>query len=596
MNAQDMNADDCDDLADQYGQVIEDNFFKIQESKDRQIAVKADAYLIKGEEGESFDDFVARFKAAFNEYVPIPIWDETIEFMELPDTCQQSTIDARASLQEFFDALSIELTYEEWLAGELKECCIHLVDELIALTDTDRVTECADNIANSLVEDLYSLRSMDFMSETLEEFVARISADYEADEDAETVDTGVERPIVPETCTELTPAIETANEAFNAFADDLQECANFEAWLAAELELACQVPTTDAQQSIDDNLARIELAKEEQLAILEPLLVFKGIAGEDLDQFGTRLRDVFDQFVSHRRNTGITVPFFPEGCTETAEVAAALEELIVEIANEETYRMWLQANLNACCDDRYEDILTLIDANIPTLSTFQATRDDLLMDIYDFANTGETFEEFIETIDNEYAALVESGEVPVGFSSIMELVPDAPEECRLNRPEGENAASAQDFLIEVAEGIEALESQILWLQPQLEAICAASEEELNALAATDLGTSEIQAQNAAKFASLAEMTADVHETIEEFIARLSEALAAQVLDGTVTLAETGIDIPASAASCPQSTQDATQAAFDNVKALAIQNTLAPWLVDLIIAACEANTAEVAQII
>ena len=92
-----MNADECDDLAESYETIIADGAALITASQDRQTALKADAFLIKGEDGETFAEFQMRFKNAFTTYVPIPITPD-VAFTPLPGTCQQSTRDARAEL------------------------------------------------------------------------------------------------------------------------------------------------------------------------------------------------------------------------------------------------------------------------------------------------------------------------------------------------------------------------------------------------------------------------------------------------------------------------------------------------------------------
>ena len=67
-----------------------DNLPRIQESKDAQRAVKADAYVLKAEDGESESDFDARLKREFLAFVPLPI-DPEITYMEVPSTCLEST-------------------------------------------------------------------------------------------------------------------------------------------------------------------------------------------------------------------------------------------------------------------------------------------------------------------------------------------------------------------------------------------------------------------------------------------------------------------------------------------------------------------------
>ena len=311
-----MNADECDDLTESYETIIADGAALIAASQDRQTALKADAFLIKGEDGETFAQFQLRFKNAFLTYVPIPTVPD-VSFTPLPGTCQQSTRDARQELQVFLDALSMELTYEDWVANELKECCADLVIDLNNAVDQDRIADL-ELVKDDILADLFTLQGAD---QTAEDFNAATLDAFEAAE-VEDVDTGVDRLVIPELCNELDSDITAANAAFNEWADTLQTYENRAEWLYGQLTEACEVPTGEAQALIDSETARIADAQVAQQAALEALFVFKGIAGEDVPQFETRLRTVFDRYVTHRRNTGIVVPSFPHGCTETANVAS----------------------------------------------------------------------------------------------------------------------------------------------------------------------------------------------------------------------------------------------------------------------------------
>ena len=64
--AQNMNEEDCNELAASYRQLIRDNRERLYDSKDRQYAIKHDAYQIKGEEGEGFVEYAARLRAEFD--------------------------------------------------------------------------------------------------------------------------------------------------------------------------------------------------------------------------------------------------------------------------------------------------------------------------------------------------------------------------------------------------------------------------------------------------------------------------------------------------------------------------------------------------
>ena len=93
--------------------------------------------------------------------------------MEVPLTCQQSTFDAVQELKDFLDDLSAEITFEDWLAGELKGCCDDLVDELNALNDPLRLG-AANAAKDGLLGDLAVLRANE--GESADEFAARMKA------------------------------------------------------------------------------------------------------------------------------------------------------------------------------------------------------------------------------------------------------------------------------------------------------------------------------------------------------------------------------------------------------------------------------------
>ena len=62
------------------------------------------------------------------------------------------------------------------------------------------------------------------------------------------------------------------------------------------------------------------------------------------------------------------MPEFPEKCDDgTNMVASALNDLLRRIADEETYDSWLKANLDACCDDRLESVMDLLEIHMPEL-------------------------------------------------------------------------------------------------------------------------------------------------------------------------------------------------------------------------------------
>ena len=156
-DAQTMNEEECNELAAEYERIMQENFPRVQESKDKQKDIKADAYLLKAEEGESQADFDARLKREFLSYVPLPI-DPEITYMEIPSTCQESTFEALEALRNFINSLSVEITYEDWLDNELKECCDEIIVEMNELADPDRLTATRED-KEGIYADLFMLEA-----------------------------------------------------------------------------------------------------------------------------------------------------------------------------------------------------------------------------------------------------------------------------------------------------------------------------------------------------------------------------------------------------------------------------------------------------
>ena len=73
--------------------------------------------------------------------------------------------------------------------------------------------------------------------------------------------------------------------------------------------------------------------------------------------------------------------------------------MITSVANEETYNAWLGANLDACCDDRFEDIMDLIEVNMPALEEMQTERDDIISFMYEFSGVYPSLEAFTEALN-----------------------------------------------------------------------------------------------------------------------------------------------------------------------------------------------------
>ena len=149
------------------------------------------------------------------------------------------------------------------------------------------------------------------------------------------------------------------------------------------------------------------------------------------------------------------MPQFPEKCDDgTNTVAAELNDLLRRIADEETYDSWLKANLDACCDDRFEGVSDLLEKHMPELQDLQDQRDDIMQFMWETkAEDGQTLENFISDKDAEYAELLANDEVDMAaHTSIHHIVPEVPDAC------DQEVIDAANSLRAVADGIEDLKA------------------------------------------------------------------------------------------------------------------------------------------
>ena len=65
---------------------------------------------------------------------------------------------------------------------------------------------------------------------------------------------------MPDSCLERTPTIFGTYESLIEYKEELEECLNFNEWLAPQLEAACEVPTEGIIQLIESEGDRVEAA------------------------------------------------------------------------------------------------------------------------------------------------------------------------------------------------------------------------------------------------------------------------------------------------------------------------------------------------
>jgi hypothetical protein len=133
-------------------------------------------------------------------FVPLPI-DPEITYMEVPSTCQESTFEAQEALRNFINSLSVEITYEDWLRNELKQCCDEVIVEMTELADPDRLA-ATNSEKSQLLDDLMSLVGDE--GESREDFEERVFLLLDEVE-IPRVETGIEIPEIPASCETTNP-------------------------------------------------------------------------------------------------------------------------------------------------------------------------------------------------------------------------------------------------------------------------------------------------------------------------------------------------------------------------------------------------------
>ena len=297
---------------------------------------------------------------------------------------------------------------------------------------------------------------------------------------------------------------------------------------------------------------RIADAQARQMDKLADLFIFKGLHEESPDHFARRLRQVFDNYVTHRRKTGITMPQFPDSCDEaTNAVAAELNDLLARIADEETYDSWLKANLDACCDDRFEGLMDHLEKHAPELETLQDERDMMMQFLWEAkAEDGESLEDYIARRDAEYADLLANGLVDMpDLTSIHHIVPEVPGAC------DQEVIDAGDALRAIAEGIEHLKAQIAWLEPMAEECCTLIEPDLAAVLLNkgpevDFTQDDIEGWLEECFALEGMPEGD----LAAFKASVRESFVTMVNDGDLELVDPMIDVPTVPGFCDDDIQ------------------------------------------
>jgi hypothetical protein len=80
----------------------------------------------------------------------------------------------------------------------------------------------------------------------------------------------------------------------------------------------------------------------------------------------------FDDAISHRRSALIDVPYVPDLCTDATGPLDTINDFILMLEEELTYRQYLEIAVESCCDDLLEWTLA-----------GQDTAEDILVEVGD---------------------------------------------------------------------------------------------------------------------------------------------------------------------------------------------------------------------
>jgi hypothetical protein len=154
-----------------------------------------------GIEEETYEDFVDRFRAEYDATDPLIVPVMSLDtFIDTPELCPDSTIEAAQELLDLVVDISDLTAYVAFLNGELQECADQIEDDILLLiaANQPRLTEAAQQKQIEL-DDLFTFAGLD--GESMDQFTDRMFAEFDAHLDQtnwELLDAGIEIPDVSE--------------------------------------------------------------------------------------------------------------------------------------------------------------------------------------------------------------------------------------------------------------------------------------------------------------------------------------------------------------------------------------------------------------
>ena len=333
----------------EFGTIIDANQMRSTDAAATVVAALNQLNSFKKLENESNEAFAARMKITFDADEAYPRVPTMIDIPDLPSNAPPSTRAARTLLVKFDDQLSYQLTWAQWLMGQLEECCDEVAAGYAKLSQDYVPSKDDVNLAlASLLTDLYELNG-DKAIETNNDFAIRMRKAFDDNQlDPATkiadVTTGIVIEEPPANCQMSTF---DARDALRQFSDDLTNVLTYQAWLAAEMGKACEALRADINAEIatrEDEIAQKEGAVA---SALEVLMTFIGRDGEKLLHFGKRMRHEYERDdTAPKLESDVVVPFVPAACDpETLAARDALQKLKEDYDDCLSYLEWLNTKL-----------------------------------------------------------------------------------------------------------------------------------------------------------------------------------------------------------------------------------------------------------
>ena len=265
-------------------------------------------------------------------------------FVDVPERCGATSIEAAEELVEKVADLNHRIAYVEWMQVQLNlQSDLHEMELTAIIAAINPLLVEGELEKKKNLDDLHSFQAMN--GETMEDFTARMYAEFDADLDAgnfflEDTPFTAQIPDVPDLAQDETEELRDEALKLNA---KLARCNAFTAWLAQEIFVPCDVlrQTFEAQSAAAQ--PRIDASDAEQSALLASLKELKDADGALSDEdFANEQFANFELAAWPAASADITVAGVPLVCQQaTHDAQADIQALADELDGDLTYQDWL---------------------------------------------------------------------------------------------------------------------------------------------------------------------------------------------------------------------------------------------------------------